>query len=51
MYCAIIRHCYVNNLTLCGDKGMDKYIKEITDSLQANTTLQSLTLHSTGKLE
>ena len=42
VYCAIIRHCCNSNLTLCGDKGMKEYIKEITDSLQANTTLQSL---------
>ena len=44
VYCAIIRHCCVNGLTLCGDKGMKECIKEVTDSLQANTTLQSLTL-------
>ena len=50
VYCAIIRHCYVNSLTLCGDEGMKEYIKEITDSLQANPTLQSLTLHSIGKI-
>ena len=50
VYCAIIRHCCVNSLTLCGDKGMEEYIKEITDSLQANTTLQSLSLCSIGKI-
>ena len=49
-YCAIIRHCCGNSLTLCGDKGMKEYIKDITDSLQANTTLQSLSLYSIGKI-
>ena len=49
VYCAVIRHCYVNGLTLCGDEGMNEYIEEITDSLQANTTLQSLTLFSIRK--
>ena len=32
VYCAIIRHCCVNSLTLCGDEGMKEYVKEITDS-------------------
>ena len=50
VYSAIIRNCCVNNLTLCGDEGMNEYIKEITDSLQANTTLRSLTLFSIGKV-
>ena len=44
VYCAIIRHCCVNDLTLCGDEGMKDYAKEITDSLQRNTKLQLLTL-------
>ena len=44
-YCAIIRNCYSNNLTLCGDKGIKAHTQEITDSLKINTTLQSLTLH------
>ena len=48
VYCAIIRHCCVNSLTLCGDKGMKHYVKKITDSLQTNTTLQSLTLCTTS---
>ena len=50
VYCAIIRHCRVNSLTLCGDEGMKEYIKELTDSLRANRTLQSLTLCSIGKI-
>ena len=50
VYCAIIRHCCVNGLTLCGDEGMKQYSKEIADSLQANTTLQSLTLYGIGKV-
>ena len=48
VYCAIIRHCYVNNLILCGDEEMIKYVEEIKDSLQINTTLQSLTLYEIG---
>ena len=50
VYCAIIKYSYVNSLTLCGDEGMKEYIKEITDSLQANPILQSLTLHGIGKI-
>ena len=44
-YCAIIRYCHSNSLTLCGDEGIKAHAKEITESLQINTTLQSLTLH------
>ena len=50
LYCAIIKHCCGSSLTLCGDEGMKEYIKEITDSLQANRTLQALTLLSVGKV-
>ena len=50
LYCAIIRHCCVTSLTLCGDEGMKEYIKEIADSLQANTGLHSLTLLGVGKV-
>ena len=50
VYCAIIRHCSANSLTLCGDEGMKEYIEEITNSLQANRKLQSLTLFSIGKI-
>ena len=49
VYCAIIRYCCVNSLTLCGDEGMKYYVKKITDSLQANMTLQSLNLHKIGR--
>ena len=48
VYCTIIRYCQVNSLTLCGDKGMKEYVKEITDSLQANVALHSLTLCKIG---
>ena len=51
VYCAIIEHCCVNSLTLCGDEGMKRYIKEIIDSLQTNTTLQSLTLCKIRRIE
>ena len=42
VYCTIIRHCSVNNLTLCGIQASE--MNEITESLQKNTTLTSLTL-------
>ena len=46
VYCAIIRHCSVNNLTLSGVQAseMKDYVNEITESLQKNTNLTSLTL-------
>ena len=44
VYCAVIRHCSVNSLTLCGDKGIEDYINEIKDALQINPKLISLTL-------
>jgi len=44
VYSTIMRHCHVNNLTLCGGDGMAEYIQEITDSLEANRQLESLTL-------
>ena len=44
VYCAIIRHCSVDSLTLCGDHGMEDYVNEIKQSLQMNTKLMSLTL-------
>ena len=50
VYCAIIRCCCTNSLTLCGDEGMKEYITEIADSLQANATLQSFTLLGVGKI-
>ena len=49
VYCVIIRHCCVNSLTLCGDEGMEEYVQEIIDSLQANKTLRSLTLCKIGR--
>ena len=45
VYCAIIRHCSVDSLTLCGDHGMENYLNGIKQSLQMNTKLISLTLH------
>ena len=46
VYCAIIRHCNVTNLALCGIKAyeMRQYVDEIAKSLQMNNNLQSLTL-------
>ena len=43
MYCAIIRYCCIDNLTLYGDEGMEIYVKEIVENLQANLVLKSLT--------
>ena len=48
VYRAIIRHCRVNNLTLCGDEGIKDYIKDISDSLCSILTLHSLTLCKIG---
>ena len=50
VYCAMIRHCCVESLTLCGDEGMQTCVKEVTDSLQVNTTLQSLMLCKFGRI-
>ena len=44
LYCAYIRQCSRNSLTLGGDYGMKEYINEINVSLQNNTKLQSLKL-------
>ena len=44
VYCAIIRHCSVDSLTLCGDKGIEDYVNQIKDCLQMNTKLISLKL-------
>ena len=46
VYCAIIRHCSVSNLTLCGDYGIEDYVNEIKECLQMNTKLISLTLYN-----
>ena len=44
VYCAIIRYCSANSLTLGGGYGMEEHINEIIKHLQMNTNLQSLTL-------
>ena len=44
LYCAYIRHCSCNSLTLGGDYGMKEYVNEIYESLQNNTKLQLLKL-------
>ena len=44
VYCAIIKHCIVNSLILCGDHGIEDYVNEIKEGLQMNTILISLTL-------
>ena len=51
VYCAIIRHCSVNSLTLCGSKGMNEYFKKIIETLQTNTTLQTVTLNDIEESE
>ena len=49
VYCAIIRHCCVDSLTLCGDDGVKDYVKEISENLKLTTTLQELTLQNIGR--
>ena len=49
LYCAYIRHCSCNSLTLGGDYGVKEYVNEITESLQNNTKLQSLKLKNITK--
>ena len=44
VYCAIIRYCSVNSLTLCGDHGIQNYVNEIKEGLQMSIRLISLTL-------
>ena len=44
VYCAYIRHCSCDSLTLGGDYGMKEYVKEINESLKNNTKLQLLKL-------
>ena len=48
VYCAIIRHCNVKRLTLCGIKAyeMVEYVDGITNSLQMNKNLESLELRN-----
>ena len=48
VYCAIIRHCSANSLTLCGNHGIEGYVSEIKEGLQTNTKLLSLTLRNIG---
>ena len=50
VYCAIIKHCCVNSLTFCGDEGMKKYVNKISDGLQTNIELHSITLLKIGKI-
>ena len=50
VYCVIIKHCCQRSLTLCGDNGMEKYVKEIIDNLNANIGLESLVLCGIGRL-
>ena len=50
LYCAIIRCCCGNKLTLYGDEGMKEYAVEITDALQHNLKLESLTLCKVGRI-
>ena len=50
VYCAVIRHCVHESLTLCGDEGMKEYVNEIADSLRENEVLNSLTLFKIGSI-
>ena len=49
VYCVVIRDCCVNSLTLFGDERMKEFVNEITESLQENVKLQSLTLCKIGR--
>ena len=42
----IFRNCSANSLTLRGDDGIEDYVNEIKEALQANTKLISLTLRN-----
>ena len=46
VYYAVIRHCSVDSLTLCGDKEIEGYVNEIKDCLQMKTKLISLRLRN-----
>ena len=50
VYCTIIEHCSIDSLTIFGDDGMEEYIGQFQNSLEKNTTLQSLTLLNIGKI-
>lgn len=50
VYCAIIRHLHVSNFAVCGEEGMNEYTNEIISSLEANASIQSLTLCGIGKI-
>ena len=47
VFCVVIKHCSVTNLTLRGSfspSGIEQYADDLEDSLQQNVTLLSLTL-------
>ena len=50
VYCNMIKYCGADSLTLCGDERMIAYNKKITNSLQMNTTLKSLTFQKIGAI-
>ena len=50
VYCVVIDKCSVDSLTVFGDDGMEDYVKQIAQSLQNNTTLQSLSLCEIGRI-
>ena len=50
VYCAIIKHCCVNRLTLCGDEGMKEYVKDIGNSLQSILAFHSINLCKIGSV-
>ena len=51
VYCAIIKHCCLVSLTVCGEEGMKYYIEKLRDSLQRSTALQLLILHKVKEIE
>ena len=49
LYCAIIEHCSVGNLTIFGDDGMEEHNIQLQNCLEKNACLKSLTLFSIGR--
>jgi len=50
VYCAIIRQCSLDSLTLSGDYGMEDHVSNIGNSLQYNPRLHILTLCNIRKV-
>ena len=52
VFCAVIRNSLVHNLTLCGEHSFNDYhARDLVASLSSNTTLHSLTLIVSSRIE